>query len=179
MKTLAKNSNSIDTSLVFTSADRSFDLHLHREFRLGDHSKAIFSTAANHDDAELLSRVAIEHSFKVGAEWPWKVDLRGELVPIHKTIVSASVYKTWSLFDKTDFTIRFQVSSRKGKKDQVSRIGIVHTIAEDAFKLGLGVDSKGRKMAAIRDKNLTLSTDMEGSWALRMHFNRRIQDKWI
>ncbi|GJQ14800.1 hypothetical protein GpartN1_g6591.t1 [Galdieria partita] len=177
----ARSENSLDTSLVFTSTDRSFDLHVHREFQLSDKTKVILSTAANHGDAELLTRAGIEHSFTVGNTWPWKMDLRGEIVPIQKTIASSSIYKTWSLDERTELTMRFQFSFRNNKRERIGRIGVVRTIAggQQALKFGLGADTKGRRMAAFRDNNLTISTDMEGSWAMKLHFHRKLDEKWI
>lgn len=148
---------------------------------MSNNTKVILSTAANHGDAELLTRAAIEHSFTVGNTWPWRMDLRGELVPIQKTFVASSIYKTWLLNKRTELTMRFQVSSRKGKRDRLGRIGIVHSIPlqQNSFKFGVGADSKGRRMAAFRDNNLTVSTDMEGSWAMKIHFHRKLDEKWI
>ncbi|GJD10078.1 hypothetical protein Gasu2_42940 [Galdieria sulphuraria] len=56
------------------------------------------------------------------------MDLRGEIVPIQKTIASSSIYKTWLLNERTELTVRYQFSFRNWKRDRIGRIGFVHTI---------------------------------------------------
>eukprot|EP00871_Galdieria_phlegrea_P002668 jgi/Galph1/3401/GphlegSOOS_G2065.1 len=148
--------NSLDTCLVFTSTESSFDLHIHREFQVGNNTKL-----------EILGF----------GEWTCEENLclsKRQSLPPRYT-------KLGHLTNERNQLCDFKLHLERVRETCWGRIGIVHSIPlqQNSLKFGVGADSKGRRMAAFRDNNLTVSTDMEGSWAMKIHFHRKLDEKWI